>query len=310
MNIIHPSKLNGTRTVEQAIVLGELLNKVFSVKECGIDSKIFHSWKKEGLIYKSDELERKWSQFNFPEYLWLQTLESMRKFGCSVNTMKKLHDYLFTRAYKENLGKKNLEENIAYLTKISKQRPLNNEEFRLRNSLNEILNDPILMSVPNRDITYFSQLVLKCFINNNEVGIIIYENGEVDTYELTTSDATEGKKNLDLSVPHILIPISYFIKKFIVDEEKEKFLTKIGMLNENEMDVINLIRKKNVKKIIITLNDQNQTIKNIEAQAAGIIKKEDAEKIRQVLGMKNYESIELHTRDSSTLTFTRTKKLK
>jgi hypothetical protein len=264
-----------------------------------------------GILYKNEEiLERKWAQLSFIEYLWLCTLESMRNFGCSVNTMKELHKHLFIRAYNDNLGKRNLEENIIALTESSKLRPLDNEEFRLLYSLNDILNDPILMSVPNRDITYFYQLVLKCFINNNEAGIIIYENGEVDTYELTSSDAAKGKAIIDLSVPHILIPTNSFIKKFIADEEKNKFLTKIGILNESEMDVINQIRKKNVKKIIITLNDQNHSIEKIEAQVSGIINKEDAQKIKQVLGLKNYESIELFTRDSNTLSITRTKKIK
>ncbi len=310
MNKIYPSSLNGTRTIEQAISHGKLLNKVFSVKETGINSKIFHSWKIAGLIYTSDELVHKWTQLSFIEYLWLQTLESMRNFGCSLKTMKELHNYLFTRAYKDNLGKKTLEENIAALNKISKQRPLDNEEFRLLYSLNDTLNNPILMSVPNRDITYFYQLVLKCFINNNEVGIIIYDNGKVNTYELEVGEAANSKDTINTSIPHILIPISFFIKKFIADEEKDKFLINIGILTESEMDVINQIRKNNVDKIIITLNNQTHTIKKIDGQISGIIKEEDAQKVKQVLGLKNYESIELSTRDQNTLSFTRTKKIK
>ena len=44
--------------------------------------------------------------------------------------------------------------------------------------------------------------------------------------------------------PHLLIPISSFIKKFIVDEEKVDFLTITGLLIEQEFEVVRQIRKK------------------------------------------------------------------
>ena len=45
MEKIYPSQLNGPKSLKQALNHGKLSEGVFSVKESGIDSKIFHSWK-------------------------------------------------------------------------------------------------------------------------------------------------------------------------------------------------------------------------------------------------------------------------
>jgi hypothetical protein len=308
MILIKPSELRGPASIELAINQGKLLNRIMTVRETGIDIKIFHAWKMAGLL-NTVVNERKWINLSFVEYLWLCTLESMRKFGCPLNHMKALHEYLFIRAYRDGLEKKTLQENAATLTSIAKQRPLNNEEFRLLEAINTVLNDPIRMSVPDSDITYFYQLVLKCFINNNEVGIIIYEDGKFDTYELATIENPTSKNIVDLSVPHILLPISSYIKKFIVHEEEETFLSKTGVLNESELEVIRQIRKSNIKKIIVTKNSKQGDIQDIKAEKSGMLSESDSKKIKEILGLKNYESVDLHTRDNNILSFTRIKKV-
>jgi hypothetical protein len=90
------------------------------------------------------------------------------------------------------------------------------------------------MSVLDRGINHFYHLVINCFLENNEVGLIIYLDGSFSTYELR-NNLKEENTNADLSVPHILIPISSFIKKFIADDEKEEFLNQCGVLNESRI---------------------------------------------------------------------------
>jgi hypothetical protein len=108
-------------------------------------------------------------------------------------------------------------------------------------------------------------------------------------------------------VPHILIPISSFIKKFIVDNEKEEFLNQTGVLNEQEFEVIKLIRKKNVKRITVTLN--NKIVQKIETEEKGLIHESDVEALKQILCLKQYDSIELNSRDARTMSFTKTKRI-
>ena len=56
---IYPSKLCGPISTEIAIQHGKLLEKVFSVKDTGIDSKIFHTWKMANILDISSETVEK-----------------------------------------------------------------------------------------------------------------------------------------------------------------------------------------------------------------------------------------------------------
>ena len=72
---------------------------------------------------------------------------------------------------------------------------------------------------------------------------------------------------------------------------------------DEENKIINLIRDKNVKKLTITFNENNEPIK-FETEDSGIIQGEKAKQIKQILGLKNYSAIELKTRDGNTLSYT------
>ena len=126
MEKIYPSELNGPISLEQAMNHGKLLDGVFSVKEAGIDSKIFHSWKLEGLLPTVQK--GKWAKLSFVDCRWTDTLETMRKFGCSKKVMKNVCNALFLEAYKIDLRKITLNDNVTHLTNLSKKRPLTNDE--------------------------------------------------------------------------------------------------------------------------------------------------------------------------------------
>ena len=305
MEKIYPSKLNDPISLEQALNHGKLLEGIFSVKASGIDSKIFHSWKLEDLLPTVPKGE--WADLSFIDYLWLQTLETMRKFGCSKKLMKDVCNALFIDAYKIDLRKITLNDNVTHLTNLSKKRTLTNDEDAYLKASEAELNDPIKMAVTNFDFNYFYQLVLKCFTNNNEVGLVIFEDGRFNTYELT-STLQKVSNPIDLSVPHLLIPITSFIKRFVVDEEKDQFLTTTGILNSQEYEVIKQIRNKNVTRLTVTCN-YNNTINKIELEETGTISGDKAKRIIEQLGLKNYTGVKYDTRDGRTLSFTHTSKI-
>ena len=305
MEKIYPSELNGPISLERAFNHGKLLEGVFSVKESGIDSKMFHSWKLDELLPTVPK--GGWADLSFIDYLWLHTLETMRKFGCSKKLMKDVCNTLFIEAYKIDLRKITLNDNVTHLTNLSKKRPLTNDEDDYLNACKAVLNDKLRMSVTDYDINYFYQLVLKCFINNNEVGLVIFEDERFNTYELSGTLQNESNP-IDLSVPHLLIPITSFIKRFVADEEKDQFLTATGILNNHEYEVIKQIRNKNVTRLTVTCNNNNK-IEKIEFEKIGTVSGSEAKRIIEHLGLKNYTGVKYDTRDGRTLSFTQTSKI-
>jgi hypothetical protein len=298
---LFPTELSGPYTLEVAIKRGQLLEKTFSVSQANIDSKMFHSWKLDGLLSTIEK--GKMAKMSFVELMWLYTLDTMRKFGCSRKLMKDLHDYFFTRAYKDKLTIKTYQGNLNYLNTLSLSSVLTYDQIEEKKYYEEFLNNETLLLKIEKDITYFYQLVVSCFANNHEVGIIILEDGSFSTYESRLSLLSA---DIDLSQPHLLIPITHLIKSFIINEEKEKFLEPSGIINEEEASIIKHIRNRNVQKLTIHFKNDNHKISKIELEENGILDDAKVKKAKELLGLKNYQSIYLTTRDNKTLSFKKT----
>jgi len=305
-------KINAEEIKEQSVkglmLRGELsTERIFSIKDAGIDSKIFHVWKSKGLV---DFIERgKWARLTFIEYLWLRTLETMRKFGCSVKLMQAVYYDFFTKSYEDNLAEKNMTLNYAYYTKLKKSRPLTDDESNILEHIKCYLEYPILQIDARNEVSYFYEMVLDCLKYQTETGIIIFEDR---SFKKFISHPFENKNEIEpvinITRPHIYIPISSYILEFIEDKEKDKFLVKAGLLSEDEYRVIREIRNMNVKSVTITFKDDDHKVEKVECDKKGQIKGDDAKKIMKLLGLKNYSSIELSTRNGSTLSFTHTEK--
>jgi len=297
MNKIDPYKLSGPLSLDVALEHGKLLDKVFRVKDIDVDPKIFHTWRMAGVLDMIDG--GKWASLSFIDYLWVCTLESLRKFGSSRNLMKKIHNELFIKAREMDLGRKTLNENITFLEKLSEERQLTIQESDYLTASRHTLQDDKVLKSQRKEITYFYQLVLRCFTENAETGLIIYENESFVTY-VEEPDA-------DLSIPHIRMPFTSFIKRFLDDEKKDRFFEKTGIINEQEMQILKAIRNKNLKSISIFFNS-DQGIHKIECNESGILDMQDSKIIMHTLGMKNYQSLELNTRDGKTISYTITKR--
>ncbi len=81
------------------------------------------------------------------------------------------------------------------------------------------------------------------------------------------------------------------------------------ILNEDERYVLTALRNKNIQEI--TIKKSGEDIVRIDAANDGIISGGKAKEIKRILGLKNYEEIQISTRDEKTLCFKKkTKKIK
>jgi len=286
--------LKGANSIEKLLHLGNLHEENFRISDTKLDSKIYHTWKMAGLVEMVGK--GKWAKFTFFELLWLMTLETMRKFGCSVKLMKVVYDELFEKAKRDKLGEKTIKENFDYYKKLSKERTLTKNEEEISVETERVLNDKMLLYSLNTEISYFSQLVFHCITQNEEVGLIIFEDQTITTYK------GWEEMNLHRTRPHILIPISSFIKDFIADEEKDQFLLPAGLLSDEDNKIRKLINDRNVESILIHRNDGNDPLV-YKCDPSGIIPEEHSVEIMQILSLKKYASIELHTREGYRHTF-------
>lgn len=280
--------------------LGRLVReRSFSVSKTGIDQKIFSSWKRHKII--PIQKPGKWAKANFVELVWIRMLETMRRLNCSVATMQKVYHHFFIRAWEEKLADKNRSNMIAVL----KEKMLHNraefEEMYQLHVLETIEKSPELKEQFNFDITYLYELLGKILLHGGEGGILIDINGDFKEY-YTDSNGLSNISSLHLiQEPMITIPISHIIAELLLDTYGVEFLSKHNVINDDELRVIKELRNDNVASITVSKGEDDTL--SISANEKGLITGEQARKIMQILGIKNYSSIELKTRNNSTLSF-------
>lgn len=116
---------------------------------------------------------------------------------------------------------------------------------------------------------------------------------------------THGNYQIDRTEPHIYLSIPYYLKEFIASDHLSTiFLPQV--LNDNEKKVLKYLKQNNVSELVIKLNDKK--IERIIASKKGIITGKEMERIKQLLGLDNYEEITLNTLDKTKLSFVRKRK--
>jgi len=283
-----------TNNLDSFEKLGSLLERGFiRLSEAGIDSKSYYYWKSKKLI--PGDLNRKWTQLSGIEYVWIQILKTLQNYNCSVKVMQELHYHLFTKAFEENLANKTLLENIEHIQKINTNRNLTEDEAAVYQKLIQIKNDKLLQNHLRNEISYLYRYVVRSFREGVEYNLILLQNGEIII--------TDNIKTVHKSEPKLILPINYYICTLLSENQRESILSNSGFINEEEYSIIKAIRNKNFDSITINFEKEERKIKKIELVNSGILDESKSKEIMKILGIKNYASITLKTRNGSTLTF-------
>lgn len=284
---------------------GSLLEKTYKLKDTGVKSTNFHYWKLKGFLNTIDDNKK--ASLSLVECIWIEILISLKGFGCSAKTIEMAFKALFLDAYSENLAKKFNEQHLIYYKDLKKSRPLTAEEETIFGIRVQVSTDPILADFLSREISYLYNMIIETLENNAEAGIIITEDGKCTRYYIYPNTSTEESSYYN-NIPHIKIPISHYLKKFIEDDTKAESLNKTGVLTDNELTVVKEMRNNNIRSIKVHFRHDDHNIEKIEVEEKGLLSKAKSEEIMGIMGMKNYNKIELNTRDGQQLSFTRTTK--
>lgn len=243
---------------------------------------------------------------SFAQLIWLRMLDSLRQLGYSVNNMSLLCAYLFERAYKDDLPKKNLQGSRVELNKMQVAGTLDDEQKKKLRDIEEILADEHLLVGLKYSINYLTQLINDSLNEGQEGGLYLFGDGTV-AERLGSTVTSAGKGPVDTSRPHIYLSIIYYLKDFIDDADLSGlFMDRV--LTEKEKLVLSEMRNKNIASL--TIERRPEGALEITSRKTGLITAEQAREIKHILALNNYESITLHTRDKHSLSFSRTKKIR
>lgn len=280
-----------------------LLFRGLKTADTSISNRALSHWKKEGLLPQHAD-ERKWVRLNLIEYVWLKMVEDLRHFGVSFTTIRRTKARLFNYS---SLPDETLdtEENIKRSRQFVKDR-LGYDDSKIDLGLNK-------MKQPNAEQlaraahfnTALSNQIICALLLRRKTGIYIPFEGDPIFY--WDSDAERLENDSRLEGPYVFLPTQHYLKNIWNSPVLEDKLTKLQLLNDDELMVLRAIRSNDFKEITIKPEkDPNKDQKiNVTTITDGELTPEMQRQITNILGLKNYQSITLKKKSNSQIYFER-----
>lgn len=243
-------------------------------------------------------------EVSMSQLIWLRILDNLRALGYPVKDTEKVTDYFFKDAYFDDLPEKNLISHKKAIEDKKNKGLLEQEDQQMLVDIDFILGDKSLLYGLKFDISYLSNLVIWCVRAGQEAGILIFPDGLV-MEKRGEEFVNHNKENVDVGAPHIYISIKSLLKEFVDNKELAAIVVPY-LLEDEERIVLKELRKKNIKELRIVV--QSEKIVRIDSKTQQTISDEQAEEIKRLLRMKNYEEVTISTRDNRTINFNRVTK--
>ncbi len=154
-------------------------------------------------------------------------------------------------------------------------------------------------------------MISDLLIKNDRGSVIITKTGKEFDVNFFSYKTLDDFKNLVLPLlesPHIQIPIRKLIEDFFDDPKSDKFVDSFELLNFKEKKVIDAIRKKDFKQIIIKQDPAEESI-IIELERDGDILDQKAKDVKRLLGLNEYSEVTIKYRNDKHIYFKNTTRL-
>ena len=210
-----------------------------------------------------------------------------------------------------------VDEKEEYINFLKEQSEIDKEKIESVNKIIDSLDKVIKENAEEFDVhaTLIGSLISNLLLFNDRGSVIITKKGnefEVNyfTYKMLNDFEIKYAKSGEidslirplLESPHIQIPIRKLMEDFFDDPKSEKYVDSFGLLNLKEKKVIDALRKKEFKQIIIKQDSEKKTI-TIEVEQDGEILDQKAKEVKRILGLNEYSEVTIKYRNDKHLYF-------
>jgi hypothetical protein len=137
------------------------------------------------------------------------------------------------------------------------------------------------------------------------VEVVFFKN-EMDFPNSGNIKTNERIVDIMINTTYINIPLVPLVSKLFENTDFDKYNFQYNLFNKNERKVIEALNDNNCKEIKVTKHNSGDITLNLSFEKE--VKKEEAKEIRKILGLKQYEKMEVVFRNDSHLILNNTKK--
>lgn len=224
-------------------LLDELLESKYSINDLKIAPRDATYWDKQGIlpIVKGPGMRRK---YDIVQSVWIKLIQQMRSLGIALSTIKTL---------KENL----LEPRID-LSMVD-EATLLNLFSGIKNKYEDSLTpEQLLIEFKENGPSLFKSTVLATIIFRKSIHCIVNKDGDYILYDSHCHHEILSKEKEFaefISEPYFSLSIPDAYRSLIIEWSPKPFLKEISLLSETELEILELIRRKDVNSINIRFKD-------------------------------------------------------
>lgn len=305
----------------------KLSKKCVTLSTLDISYRLYVNWSKKGIIdyqvsgaNKNKEVTRRRVELNYFEALWLLIVKELRLLGIHLDNIKTIKEYLFTPI------------DLSYLDIIDHEQFVEIVDEVLPNEITDIYKgdngfdkgdiQDNLKDIPAAYQIYFTNLgglVSTVLLLGQSPSLMIYKTpledkiNKEDKLELgfhilnPVASEIEAKMNgsdfRDELVTNLIhysivnIPIVPIIKRFYQDEVLFKYTEIFALYTPSELELLKILKQRDFQQIKIYGNDNNKTFE-LEITNKQDVKNNEAQAIKTLLGLKEYERAEIIFRNN------------
>lgn len=270
----------------------------------GVNARTYNHWRNEGLVgeipIKGEQ--RLWVKMNIYDFVWLKIVKTLREFGIPIETIKELKMDMDSNILEKISGE--LESYFEFLSNETKMSPQEIKQHKEEIELGIKYKDEI--SAEEKHLTsMLGGLIHSILLMKDDVSVVVFKNGETfefGSFSFQTIEAFSKQISNWISIPHINIPLKSFVQEFVEEPKNDSHLEFWGFINKNERKVLDALRNKDFKEIVIKKQNNSDGL-IIEASMDGTILNQKAKEIRRILGLNEYSEITIKYRNDKNLYF-------
>jgi hypothetical protein len=299
----------------------KIFEKKIPINLLDISSRNYLNWKKENLLNipienKSVSIEKREKVLlNVFDALWLLIIKELREFNVDFLTIRAVKDILYSYIQLDQ-NKIDSTPNDEFINSILKYIPNEFQEL-----IKPLLKDGSFFQLvdkimDNKNAVLFQNIggiLTDILIREISVSLIIKKSNGFVEVEFFKIDASDSYSNYGIAISNsivkdtfINVPMVPLIGKLFENSNLDKYTFQFDLYNQNEKKVIDALNDDLCKEIKITKHHTGDITLNLTFEAD--VKNEHAKEVRRILGLKQYEKIELVYRNEKHLIINNTRK--
>lgn len=244
--------LNNLFSDEYPHFIKRLDEATFSINDLNIQPRDATYWDKQGVLpkIKGPGMRRK---YDLVQSFWLKLVLQMRSMGISLSIIKKLKENLLEPYIKGN------EVNHDSLKLIVE---------KLNAKMDTSFNiDEVLALLEKEQPSIFQSSLMVTVLFRKQIHCIVNSEGVFKLYDISKHQEliTKDKEFYEfISQPYFCVNFSSAYQTLVNEWSAKENFSEFSLLSESELEILKLIRKNNIKKIIIRFKNGDPYLIEVE----------------------------------------------